>query len=242
MLETILASTVISTLISSVITYINFQKENQLKYITQQRKEWRDKLREIAYDLYGANLQDTFKLLTELKVRINIYGYGKGDEEDVSQDSHIWKLIADIEQLEKEKNIDMSPKLKCYQNQMIEYISLLLKADWERSKREVNGSRKYELYSIIIVTVETIVIAILVFCHAGLIEKYQELNIPIIIEIGIGTIFILLLLISFLLIRNIYGMEKWHKREKQKADDVQTKYIEGGEHYAETVKNIKGKY
>lgn len=66
-----------SGIISVIISYLIFQKGNQLKYITEERKEWRDKLRKIAGKLYGADTEKTMKLITELKVRINTYGYGK---------------------------------------------------------------------------------------------------------------------------------------------------------------------
>lgn len=158
----ILTSAVISTLISSGVIYMNFQKENRLKYITQERKEWRNKLREIAYQLQGANVYYTMKLLTELKVRINTKGYevAKEIEEQVSkekqigkeereklnggclEDSHIWYLIFEFEKLRSNDCACNSKELISKQEKMIDYISLLLKDDWERSKEEVYEIKK----------------------------------------------------------------------------------------------------
>ena len=133
-----------SGIISVIISYLTFQKGNQLKYITEERKEWRNKLREIAGKLYGTDVKETMQLITELKVRINTYGYGKEldikDEisENFTMDVHIWNLINEMEGLSQEDISNASIRLNC-QRRMIDYISLLLKDDWERSKGEVNG-------------------------------------------------------------------------------------------------------
>lgn len=135
-----------SGIISVIVSYLIFQKGNQLKYITEERQKWREKLRKIARDLSGADKETTFRLLTELKVRINTYGYKKESEKDFLKDAHIWNLIAEMEDLSEDEFGNASHQLKKYQNRINDYISLLLKADWERSKNEVNGNYKRVWY------------------------------------------------------------------------------------------------
>lgn len=147
-----------SGIISVIISYLIFQKGNQLKYITEERKEWRDKLRKIAGKLYGADTEKTMKLITELKVRINTYGYGKElDKENFTIDAHIWNLINEMERLNQEDIDNDSVRLN-YQIRMIDYISLLLKDDWERSKMEVNGVCKgFSLIAISVFSIASVV-------------------------------------------------------------------------------------
>ena len=137
--EIILTSGIITTIISCIM----FSEKKQLKYITKERKEWRDTLRRLAEELKTANLKETKKILTKLKVRINTYGYDCcSSEKNVFEDAHIWELISDIEKLSSEnKAKDNNIVLKKYQEKMVDYISLLLKDDWERSKTETKISQ-----------------------------------------------------------------------------------------------------
>lgn len=72
--EMLLSSAVIAAILSGIISFLISRRQETLQYITGERKEWREKIREIAYNLNGANYKDTLKLLTELKVRINAFG------------------------------------------------------------------------------------------------------------------------------------------------------------------------
>lgn len=131
--EMLLSSAVIAAILSGIISFFISRRQETLQYITGERKEWREKIREITYNLNGANYKDTLKLLTELKVRINAFG-NREVLVSYSSDAHIWDLINEIEKEEPKRNI-----LKLMQKQLIEYLSLLLKVDWERSKKEVRG-------------------------------------------------------------------------------------------------------
>ena len=130
----ILGSALLATLLSGIITYMMTRCQESLQYITAERKEWREKIREIAEGLNGALYEDTKKALTKLKARINAYG-SQGKRKKYEKDSHIWELIEEIEKGEPEKE-----KLQKMQSQMIRYISFLLKYDWERTKKEVKGN------------------------------------------------------------------------------------------------------
>lgn len=250
MWEAILASTVISTLISSAVVYINFQKENQLKYITQERKEWRDKLREIAYNLQGANIYDTMKLLTELKVRINTYGFtmdslnncGSECEQscDYLRDMHVWSLISDLEKLcSKEKGIDKTYAKQLAENQkrMILYISLMLKYDWERSKNEISGIKKIEICSFIELIIEIIASIIVVTSCVYLITTYIKDN----VITGIVCLIIALLLLALLvlLLKEMQDVKKYYKEKKPKKGlKAEGKAKRKDENYESTLRKI----
>ena len=73
-IESVIGPAVVATVISGVISYLSLRRKGNLQYITQERKEWREKMREIALALDGAAYKKTLKILTKLKVRINAYG------------------------------------------------------------------------------------------------------------------------------------------------------------------------
>ena len=140
----ILTSTVIATLISSIITYTISTNSNKLNYITNERKLWREQIRKIATSIASSNHITIIPLLSELKLHINAYGMmqkKKGtdgsSEFNYLKDDHIWQLITTLEK----KNYD---SFNANKNKLINYISLLLKYDWDRSKDEVKSS--YSLY------------------------------------------------------------------------------------------------
>lgn len=142
-MKTLLGSAVIAAICSGLISYIISRREGNLHYITGERKDWREKMRSIARRLKGASYKDTLKIMTELKVRINAFG-NNGISVKYSDDAHIWQVINDLENEKPSKQI-----LELKQKQLIEYISLLLKFDWERSKKEVTGNL-YEIASWIV--------------------------------------------------------------------------------------------
>lgn len=137
-IKSIIGPAVIAAMISGIISYLSLWRKGNLQYITQERKEWCEKMREIASALDGATYKKTLKILTKLKVRINAYG----DENNYGydEDGHIWKVIRKLE----EKNPGRDELME-QQRMLIDYISLLLKFDWERSKKEVRGN----LYKVI---------------------------------------------------------------------------------------------
>lgn len=131
--QTILGSAVIAAIVSGGISFLINRRQGVLQYITGERKEWREALRKIVASLCNASYEDTLKLLGDLKIRINALG-NDGISDKYSNDSHIWKVINEVEQ----KSLKQE-ELKKKQKQLIEYISILLKYDWERSKKEVQG-------------------------------------------------------------------------------------------------------
>lgn len=227
-----------SGIISVIISYLMFQKGNQLKYITEERQKWREELRKIAHDLSYADSAEIFGLLTELKVRINTYGYGKDNDDDFSHDAHIWNIIAEIERLKEEELSDDSPKLKKYRNFLIDYISLLLKDDWERSKQEVDGIKKSEFGYILLRIVEIVAISVLAVVFNDLVATYY--NDIVIVQIIWGVIVLLLLLLFY--IKLIIDIKKWCKDEKQKELGKGKEFKKREENYQNTLKRIIERY
>lgn len=134
-IEIVLSSVVLSAIVSGVITYIIANKKSKLQYITDERKKWRNKIRKIAKKLHNASYADTLSILTELKVRLNAFGANKCSKQ-YNKDVHIWQIINEIETT-KQSKLNLIAK----QEELIEYLALLLKADWERSKQEVTGNK-----------------------------------------------------------------------------------------------------
>lgn len=129
-ITTILTSSIIASLISGMIAFFQFKKNNQLVFITGERQKWREDIRSIADRIVSSkSFEDMENVLVDLKVRINAYGRNSGD---VMQDSHIWNVIDKLEKHDEE--YEAAKKL------LILYLSTLLKTDWERSKAEVQGN------------------------------------------------------------------------------------------------------
>lgn len=132
-MNVILTSTVIAAVISLLTNVYTSRRTANLKYITEERQKWREEIRKIAEDIVDCPRDEIKKHLTKLKVRINANGKFKKDS--YYEDSHIWKLIHDIE----DSNI-CNECLEDKKEILINSLSLLLKYDWERQKREVLGT------------------------------------------------------------------------------------------------------
>ena len=134
----LLGSTVIAALVTIFYNFIISSKHNELQYITAERKEWRTRIRKLERRLTEASYAETLKIINELKMNINAYGM---DEKIITCDSHIWELIKKIESTSYNQD-----NLKKDQRMLIDYIALLLKYDWERSKKEIKVDTSRILY------------------------------------------------------------------------------------------------
>lgn len=132
MLEMVLASTLIATIVTIIFQFITNKKSDNLKYITNERVQWRQELRSIAEEIQNADPQNIKSVLVKLKMRINAYGMSLPDVYE--KDGHLW-LIMRI--MENEENIE---RFELHKELLINFISLLLKQDWEKSKEEVKGN------------------------------------------------------------------------------------------------------
>ncbi len=135
-----------SAVIAAIISFSSAAKSNQLKYITSERTKWRKEIKIIASGLAECkvNNKKSRKLLTKLKLQINSYGYKDTYPCDIRlncfTDEHIWKEI---------KAIENEEEYECHRDRLLRYLQLLLKFDWERSKREATVKEK----SIIVVMI-----------------------------------------------------------------------------------------
>ncbi|QPB58613.1 hypothetical protein [Enterococcus faecalis] len=137
----VLASTVIATIITTGFNFYKAKKEFRLKRITEERANWRREIKDIADILSQTEDSQKIRLaMDRLKVRINVFGYLNSkkveesyDEYSFYNDSYIWDSIKDFEKTgyfgEEQKNI------------LLVKLSLLLKYDWEKSKKEVLGEK-----------------------------------------------------------------------------------------------------
>lgn len=190
---TFLSSTVIASIVSVLITYITFKRTEENKYITGERKEWREKMRDISSELHGASYEKTLFLLTELKVRINAWGNSTNKEcHSFFEDSHIWEIIDKLEEKRPKKDF-----LRLKQKQLIEYISVLLKYDWERSKKEIKGYTTYNIISYIMIVVSALVVSVITFYDY---TKASNNGYKIFVGMNIGTCNIFYLGLTFIIL------------------------------------------
>ena len=76
----LLGSAVVSTIITTIFNQYNNRKNNTLKYITEERKKWRDTIRLIsekiqACEFSGQDEKNIEKYLVELELNINSCGW-----------------------------------------------------------------------------------------------------------------------------------------------------------------------
>lgn len=115
----------LSAIVSAIITFVQNNKKNNLDFVTKERSEWRKKLKEILSELRD----DTKKESAIIKLKSGINPYGKNmSNKNIKpyymKEGHIWDLLDGGEEVDFDR--------------LAFYIELLLKFDWERSKREVS--------------------------------------------------------------------------------------------------------
>ena len=126
----------VSTIIGTIFTFVQFNKKNNLEYITQERTKWREDLRKILVDIGDTEKRE--KAIIRLKGQLNPYGKNidfKGTKTYFMQEGHIWDLL--------EKDVSEIDYVT-----LSFYIELLLKYDWERSKDEIKYQVSNPLYNL----------------------------------------------------------------------------------------------
>ena len=123
---TLISGAGIGAILSAFLTFVNSSKKNKLDFITKERSEWRREIKSIIVDLLGGNNRSS--AIKRLETQLNPYGRYISIEDRYNfymNDGHIWELV---------DNFD-------YSNQSVKlltkYLEILLKYDWERSKREI---------------------------------------------------------------------------------------------------------
>ncbi len=172
-LNLILSSAVIVAIINMIVQ----NKNNKLQYITAERSEWRKEIKKCAIELekcssYGKKCK---KIFAKLKVNLNSYGccadgeYPEDEKLDILQDQHIWKEMHSIETGTK--------AFQTGKKHMQEYLSLLLKFDWERSKEEVKTDNNL----IVSIVLYWLSIGVVLLFHKDLYGEDNTLNLGLIL-------------------------------------------------------------
>lgn len=142
-LPTLISSAVIAALIASMTNMLLNRKNNSLQYITSERNMWRTELREIAERITNAKTDAILqKCISKLKLYLNPYGR---NTENRLKDSHIWRLVEDIEK----KNCSVHDT-RGEREILFSYLLLLIKYDWERSKREIATKIEHVILGVVI--------------------------------------------------------------------------------------------
>lgn len=163
--KTILTSSVIAAVISGIFAIIQQKNSTTARYVIEQREEWREKIRGIADEIYSSDEKTIKKFLVKLKTRINPYGkfceFVRINTHDIKEikrknkkqfisketqqeeyylkDGHIWHVIKKLENgIDFDQNKDI----------LIDYLTYLVKFDWERAKIEsiINKKMLFSLF------------------------------------------------------------------------------------------------
>ena len=130
---TLISGAGIGAVLSAFLVFINNSKKNKLDFITKERSEWRKDIQIILDDL--GKVGKRAEAIQRLKSRINPYGKSKtvdNGDDFYLYEGHIWSLINTIDIT----NTSQVEKLS-------DYVRLLWKYDWERSKREI----KFDIFN-----------------------------------------------------------------------------------------------
>lgn len=220
---TILSSTVVATVIAGVLSFISARKQESLQYITAERKQWRDEIRKYVDKLQQAKGESLGSVLNALKVRINPWGKNS-DKLRFNEDSHIWELIEEMQEKKNTREI-----LQIRKQLLVDYLSLLLKQDWESAKAEVrigwNG-----------ITVVCLLIGSL-GCYTYIFFQGCALHNEILLKekFFLGLLFIMVLVLHYLfaigmmadLIEAKFPSAKKREKQKDKADIIWENIIVG---------------
>lgn len=159
----ILGPAVTAAIVSAFVTLISNFRQQSLNYITAERAPWRTRIKDAMQDLLSAfgSAHETELALQKIKSEINPYGantkktlqqkwkrrFGclRRKKADISDnyylsDGHIWNAIA---------NYEREPSNHQLLEVLLFKMELLLKYDWERSKKEVRSTNMYLPLSLI---------------------------------------------------------------------------------------------
>ena len=147
MIITILGSSVLASVITAFITKSVQDKSDKLKYITDERRRWRDDIRKATLDLYRIEKcgNEGFISVAEAKTFFRIRLNPTDDA-----DNNILDLIRN--------DPDGRISSQDLNNISIE-VAYLLKHDWERAKKEASQTGFTSLYYKTILSIGLIVIA-----------------------------------------------------------------------------------
>lgn len=163
LITAVLGSSVLGALVTQFFLKWKSDRQISIENITQERKEWRVRLRELLVELVDAvDKKDRViarKIEAELIVRLN--------PEDPN-DLKILELFPHIYESWSEDTL----------RELSDRVSYLLKHDWERVKGEVKG--KFSLYSLLVTTIIASVSIYYFFFVIEIIAEKNELSLTMV--------------------------------------------------------------
>lgn len=133
---TVVSTAVIAAAVTAIIGKMNNDKNQSLKYITEERAKWREFVKVSASKIYSGKYDKTKEtqksVITHLMLSLNPLKYTS----DNKLDNRIRELLEEIESGNRRPEI-----LKEFRY----CIGTLLKHDWERSKNEAKPWYKQDL-------------------------------------------------------------------------------------------------
>jgi len=125
-LTLVLGSGVLSALLTSFFGKLQNDKNIKIENITKERRDWRDKIRNLTKEVnekfYDNKFEKIKPLISDFETRLNPIDKNNEDQKIID----ILYLISKLESQKEEKI-----------NEFNKRIALLLKHDWERVKKEV---------------------------------------------------------------------------------------------------------
>lgn len=130
-LITLLASSVVSAIISGIVTYMNNERNLKLKYVTEDRQKWRERMKKLFVQfIHPTNDQPRELTYTEIKFNLN----PKDD-----YDNGLLKIMEEIMADPQNKSLVKELELK---------VQVLFKSEWEKAKIEANMKSDNNITSI----------------------------------------------------------------------------------------------
>ncbi|MGI9950698.1 hypothetical protein [Vibrio hyugaensis] len=159
LITAVLGSSVLGALITQFFLKWKSDRQISIENITQERKEWRVRLRELLVELVDAvDKKDRVvarKIEAELIVRLN------------PEDPNDLKVLELFPQIYESWSEDTLRELS-------DRVSYLLKHDWERVKGEVNGG--FNVYSMLLATIIAALSVISFFFVVEFLSEKKELS------------------------------------------------------------------
>ncbi|MCF8316993.1 MAG: hypothetical protein K9I71_12750 [Ignavibacteriales bacterium] len=185
----IITSLSIGSIIGSYLQKRINDKNNSLKHITNERRKWRKRIRELIPQLRDDNNVNVEKIASELQLRLN--------PED-PKDLYIVNKLKNLSDYSADKN-----KLK---DEIENAVSFLLKHDWERVKIE-SASFHFNPVRIILFAVNLIVSLYLlkIFISLRLIEKVNYSSEGILNNIIFSIVIVIIFSILYILSNWFYA-------------------------------------
>lgn len=174
-----------SVVIVAIMDYLSKSKSNNIQFVTSARGEWRKDIKTTANEIGKASKDNIREVLVNLKVNLNGYGlqplyeqYPAEKHLDFNKDEHIWKEISYIEKNLESMNDESFISEK---NKLIEYLTALLKFDWERTKQEVKTHIFFPFCTVFYFLIEFVLIYF--FSEEKEIINKVEANLSVIVNI-----------------------------------------------------------